>query len=122
FLGYREYELHTRDDEDVLSSVPRSGLGILRAAEPKPVSRSFAELSPEARRRAREPNVLNLTKANSRATVHRPGYLDYVGVKRFDDAGRVLGERRFLGLYTHTAYRASPCEIPVLRLKVQRVV
>src|SRR5205823_4860473 len=83
---------------------------------------SFAQLPPEVRRLAREPNLLNLTKANSRSTVHRPGYLDYVGVKRFDDAGGVCGERRFLGLYTHTAYSASPWEIPILRRKVQRVV
>jgi glutamate dehydrogenase len=122
FLGYREYELRTRDGEDVLASVPESGLGILRETEEKPVSRSFALLPPEVRRRAREPNLLNLTKANSRATVHRPAYLDYVGVKRFNEAGAVSGERRFLGLYTHTAYRASPWEIPVLRRKAQGVV
>ncbi|TML85194.1 MAG: NAD-glutamate dehydrogenase [Actinobacteria bacterium] len=122
FLGYREYELRIHEGEDVLSSVAGSGLGILREAEQKPVSRSFAQLPPEVRRRAREPNLLNLTKANSRSTVHRPAYLDYVGVKRFDDAGAVSSERRFLGLYTHTAYRATPWEIPVLRRKVQRVV
>jgi len=43
-------------------------------------------------------------------------------VKRFDVDGEVAGERRFLGLYTHTAYSASPWEIPVLRRKAQRVV
>jgi glutamate dehydrogenase len=122
FLGYREYELHTRDGEDVLSSVPGSGLGILREAQRKAVSHSFARLSPEARRLARAPSLLNLTKANSRATVHRPAYLDYVGLKRFDERGAVSGELRFLGLYTHTAYRASPWEIPVLRRKAERVV
>ncbi len=122
FLGYREYELHTRDGEDVLSCVPGSGLGVLRETERKPVSHSFAQLPPEVRRLARAPNLLNLTKANSRANVHRPAYLDYLGVKRFDDAGAVLAERRFLGLYTSTAYRASPWEIPLLRQKVQRVL
>ena len=54
--------------------------------------------------------------------MHRPSYLDYVGVKRFDAAGEVVGEWRFLGLYTHTAYSASPWEIPVLRRKARRVV
>jgi glutamate dehydrogenase len=122
FLGYREYELREQDGEDVLSSVPGSGLGILRQAKGKPVSQSFARLSPEARRLARAPNVLILTKANSRSTVHRPAYLDYVGVKRFDEQGAVSGERRFLGLYTHTAYRATPWEIPVLRRKAEQVV
>jgi glutamate dehydrogenase len=122
FLGYREYVLETQQGEEVLCSVPATGLGILRETERKPVSHSFAQLSPETRRRAHEPRLLILTKANSRATVHRPAYLDYVGVKRFDNDGRVTGERRFLGLYTHTAYRASPWEIPVLRSKAQRVV
>ena len=122
FLGYREYELQTQGGEEVLTSVPGSGLGILRQAEPKPVSHSFAELPPEVRKLARSPTPLIITKANSRATVHRPAYLDYVGAKRFDDAGSVCGERRFLGLFTHTAYSASPWEIPVLRRKVVRLV
>jgi glutamate dehydrogenase len=122
FVGYREYALGQQDGEDVLSSVAGSGLGILREAERKPVSHSFARLSPEARRLAHEQTALILTKANSRATVHRPAYLDYVGLKRFDESGVVTGERRFLGLYTHTAYRASPWEIPALRRKAQSVV
>jgi glutamate dehydrogenase len=122
FLGYRDYQLDTRDGEDVLATVPGSGLGILRETERKPVSHSFAQLPPDVRALAREPNLLNLTKANSRATVHRPSYLDYVGVKRFDETGDVVGERRFLGLYTSTAYSASPWQIPVLRRKVQRVL
>ena len=63
-----------------------------------------------------------LTKANSRATVHRPGYLDYVGVKRFDAKGQILGEQRFLGLFTSTAYNSNPADIPLLRRKVKNVV
>jgi glutamate dehydrogenase len=122
FLGYREYVLRTEEGEEVLASVPGSGLGILRRREQKPVSHSFAKLPPEVRRLAREPNLLNLTKANSRATVHRPAYLDYVGVKRIDENGAVVGERRFLGLYTHTAYSARPWDIPLLRRKAERVL
>ena len=121
FLGYREYDMLTEDGEDVLRVVPGSGLGILRETDERPISLSFAQLPPEVRRLARAKHILNLTKANSRATVHRPSYLDYVGVKRFDASGEVAGERRFLGLYTHTAYSASPWEIPVLRRKAQRV-
>ena len=66
---------------------------------------------------AREPQLLVLTKANARSPVHRPSYLDYVGVKRFDDDGEVVGERRFVGLYTTAAYRAAPRDIPVVRRK-----
>jgi glutamate dehydrogenase len=122
FLGYREYDIGSEEGEDVLRAVPGSGLGILRKKGEQPVSVSFQELPPEVRKLAREKNLLNLTKANSRATVHRPSYLDYVGLKRFDTSGEVTGERRFLGLYTHTAYRESPWEIPVLRRKAQGVL
>ena len=54
--------------------------------------------------------------------MHRPSYLDYVGVKRFDGDGNVVGERRFLGLYTTVAYREVPANIPVLRRKAQAVL
>ncbi len=118
FLGYHEYDLVTEDGEDALRRVPGTGLGILRDTDSDP---GVVKLPPEAQGLAREKNPLVLTKANSRATVHRPSYLDYVGVKRFDESGEVAGERRFLGLYTSTAYSASPHEIPLLRRKVRRV-
>ena len=54
--------------------------------------------------------------------MHRPVYLDYVGVRRFGPDGEVVGERRFLGLYTTAAYRAAASEIPVVRRKVEAVV
>jgi glutamate dehydrogenase len=121
-LGYRDYDLVKEDEEDVLRVVSGSGLGILRETAETKVSKSFATVTPEVRKLARAPELLVLTKANSRATVHRPGYLDYVGVKRFDAKGRVLGEQRFLGLFTSTAYNSNPAEIPLLRRKVKNVV
>ncbi len=122
FLGYREYEIAEEDGEEVLRAVPGSGLGILRQKGEAPISASFARLPPDVRRMARHKHLLNLTKANSRATVHRPAYLDYIGVKRFDADGEVVAERRFLGLYTHTAYSATPWEIPVIRRKARHVL
>jgi glutamate dehydrogenase len=122
-LGYRDYDLdHDARGQVSLCAVSGSGLGILRQTSQERAPRRFDALPPEVRERAPEPYLLNLTKANSRATVHRPSFLDYVGVKRFNDAGGVTGERRFLGLYTTTAYNASPREIPMLRRKVNLVL
>src|SRR5437667_119867 len=70
---------------------------------------------------ARRPALLVVTKATSRSTVHRPGYLDYIAVKRFNAKGEVTGEDRFLGLFTSTAYSANPAEIPLLRRKIANV-
>lgn len=122
FLGYREYDLVTEDGEDVLRIIPGSGFGILREASQTSVSRSFAVLPPEVRKLARARQLLIITKANSRATVHRPAYIDYVGIKRFDASGEVIGERRFLGLYTSAAYNMNPHDIPLLRRKVMQVM
>ena len=120
FLGFREYLLVNEDGEDQLRAVPDTGLGILRGAAPR--SASFAKVPPEVRQLARQKNLLNITKANSMATVHRPTRLDYVGVKRFDQTGEPVGEWRFLGLYTSTLYSVSVTQIPVLRRKVDAVM
>ncbi|WP_405582227.1 NAD-glutamate dehydrogenase [Streptomyces sp. NBC_01190] len=140
FLGYREYELDAEpgpDDavEDVLVPMPGTGLGILRSdplhrladsthpGHPgQDTSTSFSRLSPDARAKAREHRLLILTKANSRSTVHRLSYLDYVGVKRFDADGNVIGERRFLGLFSSAAYTESIRRVPVIRRKVEEVL
>ncbi|WP_328461787.1 NAD-glutamate dehydrogenase [Actinoplanes sp. NBC_00393] len=116
FLGYREYRL----DGGVLSAVPGTGLGILRgASKPRKLA---SEMAPEAYERALEKRLLVITKANSRATVHRSAYLDYIGVKVFDDQGNVTGERRFLGLFSSSAYRTSVRQLPVVKRKVQEVM
>jgi glutamate dehydrogenase len=125
FLGYREYQLY---GDDSLAAVPGTGLGILRAdphhsgEDSHPVSPSFERLTSDARVKAREHKLLVLTKANSRATVHRPSYLDYVGVKKFDKDGNVVGERRFLGLFSSAAYTESVRRVPVIRRKVDQVL
>src|SRR5438552_575656 len=122
FLGYRCHELAVVNGEDVLKIVPGSSLGILREGQDKEVATSFSALPPEVRAYARRPELLVVTKATSRSTVHRPGYLDYIAVKRFNAKGEVAGEDRFLGLFTSTAYSANPADIPLLRRKVANIV
>ncbi len=118
-LGYREYRLVRGTREDRLEPVPDTGLGILRetGAPATPMV-----LTSEMRKQARSREALILTKANTRSTVHRPARLDYIGVKVFDDSGRAVAERRFLGLLTSIAYSANPQDIPLVRLKVNKVV
>ncbi|MFT4219332.1 MAG: NAD-glutamate dehydrogenase [Microbacterium sp.] len=118
FLGYREQSLETDENgEEVLRPLPHTGLGILR----KPAT-SVARLRPEAQRTARDPRLLTITKANSRSTVHRDVYLDYIGVRTFDADGNVVGERRFLGLFTSMAYAASVMTLPIVAPKVKAVL
>ena len=119
FLGYREYDLEKRDGEDVLVNREGSGLGLLRDGSGHP---AVQHLTKTGQRKAREKRVLVITKANSRSTVHRGAYLDYIGVKSFDAQGNVNGEQRFIGLFASAVYTGSVRNIPVVREKVEAVL
>ena len=123
FLGYCAYALEEGEDGVQLRRARGSNLGILRVHDDGRLSASFGGLPAPIRARAKDPlPLLTITKANARSTVHRATYLDFVGVKRFAPDGSVVGEHRFLGLLTSTAYSAPPEEIPLLGPKVARVV
>ncbi len=119
FLGYREYKLRKRGEKMMLAPVKGSGLGLLSRDER---GGRAVELSKEMQRHTRSRDWLIITKANSRSTVHRHSYLDYIGVKVYDAKGNAVGEKRFIGLFTSVAYSESPRNIPLMRLKVQRVL
>jgi glutamate dehydrogenase len=121
FLGYKEYRLRTRKGQDALDPVEETGLGVLRTGHKRPPS-STRTLPSDIRRQSRSRDLVLVTKANLQSSVHRAGYLDYVGVKSFDASGRLIGERRFLGLWTSSAYNCTPREIPLVRHKVAQVV
>ncbi|HYN30261.1 MAG TPA: NAD-glutamate dehydrogenase [Dermatophilaceae bacterium] len=120
FLGYREYRLERTPEGEFSRPVTGSGLGLMRSDPP--LGRPMMPLSREASELAHQPRILVVTKANSRSTVHRPAYLDYVGVKVHDEAGEVVGERRFLGLYASTAYTDSVMRLPLVAEKVHGVL
>ncbi|WBB66751.1 NAD-glutamate dehydrogenase [Micromonospora sp. WMMD812] len=121
FLGYREYRLvDNPEGGPALEAVLGTGLGILRQDSPE--ARALSSMTPEAHEKVLEKRLLIITKANSRATVHRSAYLDYIGFKVFNEAGEVVGERRFLGLFSTAAYRTSVRELPVVRRKVAEVL
>ncbi|MBX3708901.1 MAG: NAD-glutamate dehydrogenase [Gammaproteobacteria bacterium] len=122
FLGARDYKLIGNDTNRALQIVPGSGLGVLRDETLSKTSKTYAELPPQARKMALSKNILIIAKTNTTSTVHRQAYTDYIGVKLFNDNGDLIGERRFIGLYTSTAYHSSPRQIPFLRDKVDKVL
>ncbi|HLB57386.1 MAG TPA: NAD-glutamate dehydrogenase [Gammaproteobacteria bacterium] len=122
FLGCRDYKLIGNENNRALQIIPGSGLGVLSDESTTTASRSYADLPPQARKLALSKDILIIAKTNTKATVHRAAYTDYIGVKRFNEKGELIGERRFVGLYTSTAYHSSPRHIPFLRRKVEKVI
>jgi glutamate dehydrogenase len=124
YLGYREYDFTGEGEQAVLRIVPERGLGILQDESYSVFEglRNLGSLPPEMRYFLGQSRLLMVTKANRRATVHRPVPMDTIGIKRFDAEGRAVGERLFVGLLTSVAYSRSPREIPLLRRKVANIL
>ncbi|QDF67279.1 NAD-glutamate dehydrogenase [Shewanella sp. SNU WT4] len=123
-LGYRQYTLkRVKGDVELIPNVD-TGLGLMKKPGKDQPEQGLllSTLSDTARREALDSSLLILTKSSAKSRVHRPAYVDYVGVKRFDKQGNVIGEDRFLGLYASTLYNRSPREIPMLADKVLRVM
>ncbi|MBX9899726.1 MAG: NAD-glutamate dehydrogenase [Burkholderiaceae bacterium] len=118
FLGARDYDLKRDGDSVSLVALPDTGLGILRGAVKTPETR----LPPEVVALMDSDETILITKAMTRSTVHRQAWLDYVAVKRFNESGQVIGESRFLGLYTSTAYSAPVGDIPQIRQRANAVM
>ena len=122
FLGVREYAL--TGAERGMEALAASGLGILRAPEMHVLRRGdeLVAMTPEIMEFLKEPKALIITKANVRSRVHRRVHMDYIGVKRFDSEGHLIGEFRIVGLFTSTAYTRPTRSIPYLRRKVDALM
>ncbi len=123
FLGCRDYQITTHQGETALVLVSGSGLGVLRDETNSKKIRVLSDLAPDVREMVLSPKqILILTKTNTLATIHRRVYTDYLGVKRYNDKGEVIGETRIVGLYTTAAYNSDPRQIPFLRHKVETII
>jgi len=128
FLGARRYRYPRTPEGDYAAEEPRFGpedcFGVMR------------DLERSVLRRANEPAILTsglktylehdsplvAAKSNLKSRVHRRGYMDYVGVKRYGPDGAAVGEVRFVGLYTMEAYEEPARTLPLVRRKIARVL
>ncbi len=122
FLGARDYQNIVSHGEKAMGLISGSGLGVLSDESCSKILRRYSELPIEAREIAlAKDQILIISKTNTRSTVHRSAYTDYIGIKLFDEKGNIVKERRFIGLYTSLAYTMNPKEIPFIRKKVASI-
>ncbi|HEX3701046.1 MAG TPA: NAD-glutamate dehydrogenase [Phenylobacterium sp.] len=128
FLGARVYEYPRLKDGDYAPEEPvyqaKDGLGVLRDPERTVLRRAHepALRMGDVKERIVGDPAVTVAKANARSRVHRRAYMDYVGVKRYDEKGRPFGEVRFVGLFTAEAYDAPAFAVPLVREKLTHVL
>ncbi len=121
FLAYCEFDVVNGKGKSTLKLDKSSQLGLLQesclnekdAGAVIPVSGdAYLEM----------PDYLVVTKSNAKSTVHRPAYMDFIGIKRFNKKGEVDGIFCLLGLFTSVAYNSPPKDIPLLRQKTREII
>ncbi len=124
FMGYREINYQGTGKKARLEILSETGKGILRDPERQVFEglRDLGALPREIQSHMRAPDLVRITKANNRSSVHRRVHMDTIAVKKFDSDGNAIGEHLFIGLLTSVAYNQSPREIPLLRQKVKAVI
>jgi glutamate dehydrogenase len=127
YLGARDYTFALNADGQLAAEEPvvdeASGLGILRDPARNVLSRGAEPtmLAPAVRAFINEPSPVIVAKASFVSRVHRRSHADYIGVKRYDAQGEVIGETRFVGLFTSEAYTRTADEVPLIRRKIVNV-
>lgn len=120
-MGYKEFDLVEKNGDTELTPTKDTGLGLFSDNE-RVRSVKLSQFPDSARLEAKKPFLLILTKGNKQSRIHRPAYTDYIGIKKFDAKGKVIGEHRFTGLYTSAVYNQSVEGIPLIREKVGRIL
>ncbi len=121
FLGYKEYDFVKQGNKNFLRENAKKRLGLFAHKDAAEDSSEVSDLHPGIARFHLAPQVLTFSKSSVRSRIHRQAYSDYVVIKQFNNKGEMIGEVRFLGLYTSNVYTMSPSKIPLVRDKVSKV-
>ncbi len=127
FLGFREFDLihndksRSGDANHQLIELPEKRLGLFKevygdnaSVLPHTINSAISDFYEAA-------DPVSFSKSSTRSSVHRNVYPDYIVVKKYD-SGKVVGEYRFLGLFTYSVFNISPFEIPIVDQKVKAIV
>ena len=122
FIGYREYEVTGDGKHKALTLISGSGLGVLSNDADSIKQHYYSDFPKAMREHALSNQLILITKTNTLSTVHRATYTDIIICKVFDQKGKLIGERRFIGLFTSDAYDSDPSRIPLLRQRVKDII
>ena len=123
-LGYREYELFDAEEGRAIRAVPGAGWGSSPTSRGRPsrMPRRSTTLAPDIRRRIEDGDLLVFSKTNAYSGVHRRARMDYIGVRRVNPEGEIVGEARLIGLFTSKAYMESATATPLLHHKLEQIL
>ena len=124
FLGARDYHVTGTGKNMHLVMTQGSGLGILSEA----VSVMFFGEEGEGSQPSDIHHFLErkqlalITKTYKRSQVHRTTPMDAILIKRYNNDGKLIGERLFVGLFTSSSYNRLAKDVPLIREKISHAI
>ncbi len=119
FLGYQYYKNKVKGKAGNLVAKKDTALGLFSA---EAYIKNVDSLADNNYTVQKQSDLFIITKINARPRIHRSGTLDYIGIVVVNDKGEVVGEHRFLGLFTSAAINTRPWDIPYIKDKVKGVI
>lgn len=122
-LGAREFDINKdKNGEYNLEEVSGSSFGVFRSKyddfKPQVRNSSFVEVGDSVD----NPYIIEVLKSRYRSKIHRATNAERIRVQKFSPDGKVIGEFRFIGLFTSATYYETVYSIPLVRDKVRKVI
>lgn len=122
FMAYKYYLFEAVDGDHVLKPSELEGFGLAKKLTCEQLGLRLSNMAGAVMVESWLKKLLIINKSSHKSRVHRPAYLDYIGIKVFDSKNNLVGEHRFHGLYASSAYNQNTATIPVLCNKVGRIL
>ncbi|MBC7575476.1 MAG: NAD-glutamate dehydrogenase [Herminiimonas sp.] len=99
-----------------------SRIGVLRDTSHPVYDRCLAGIPGEYDTLSARANTLSVVKADVESTLHRDQHLDFIGVRETNDAGVIIGEHCFIGLFSRAASLTPLAQLPFVRGRIAQVL
>lgn len=123
FLGAKQFDVkESKEHKYMLEEVKGSELGVFRSQheefQPKVANTSFAEVTDSVE----NPFVIEILKSRYKSYIHRLGNAERIRIQKISQEGKVIGEYRFVGLFTSGVYNHSAISIPLISNKISKAI
>ena len=122
FLGAAEFDISYQNNQPHLSDLANFKFGVFRSVHPdfKPevVNASVQEVGDSLQ----NPYVVEIIKSRYRCRIHRNTNAERIRIQKINAEGKIIGEFRFIGLFTSVVYFSSINNIPLIRKKSAWVI
>ncbi|PCJ31541.1 MAG: hypothetical protein COA99_17105 [Moraxellaceae bacterium] len=115
FLGFKEYRVVDQGGQNNLIAVEGTALGMCK------LDQNIDLMEDDGGPLLLTNRLLVFGKSGTKSPLHRPTYMDFVSIRKFDKRGHVVGEYRLLGLYTSRVFNNSPRNFPIIGRKIADV-